>query len=71
MSFSSLIAFCHLHVDRNGLNMRPRPFPCRFTPRSAEIKAAIELEAKQAIDELSIYERDTAYRMSQFQKKKT
>lgn len=30
----------------------------------------MEREGKQAIDDLSIYERETAYRMSQFQRKK-
>lgn len=40
----------------NGLNMRPQEFPCRWTPRSEEIKATIEREGRQALDELSVYD---------------
>lgn len=43
-------------VARNGLNMRPQPFRCRFTPRSEEIKAAIAREGRQALDDLSVYD---------------
>jgi len=39
--------------------MRPQPFRCRFTPRSAEIRAAIEREGKQALDDLSVYDRES------------
>ncbi|KAK4541799.1 hypothetical protein LTR36_007331 [Oleoguttula mirabilis] len=40
----------------DGLNMRPQTFPCRFTPRSAEIRDAIEREGRQALEDLAIYE---------------
>lgn len=50
----------------NGLNWRPRPFPCRFTPRSVDIKTTIVREGKQALDDLSPYERETKYKMSDF-----
>lgn len=40
----------------NGLNMRPQPFRCRFTPRSEEIKATIAREGRQAFDDLSVYD---------------
>lgn len=43
----------------DGLNMRPQPFQCRFTPRSPEIRAAIEREGKQALDNLSVYDRES------------
>jgi hypothetical protein len=49
--------------------MRPRPFKCRITPRSAEIKVAIEREGKQALQDLAQYNGETKYRMSQFYKK--
>ncbi|KAF2219157.1 putative cytochrome P450 [Elsinoe ampelina] len=48
----------------NGLNMRPQPFPCRFLPRSEEIRQTILREGKQALEDLSIYDGETAYRMS-------
>ncbi|KAK3671578.1 hypothetical protein LTR78_008500 [Recurvomyces mirabilis] len=40
----------------DGLNWRPHPFPCRFTPRSPEIVDAIEREGRQALQDLSMYE---------------
>ncbi|KAL1882471.1 hypothetical protein Plec18167_002887 [Paecilomyces lecythidis] len=50
----------------NGLNMRPNPFKCRITPRNPEIRATIEREGQQALSDLSPYEGETKYRMSQF-----
>ncbi|KAJ5302937.1 hypothetical protein N7476_009736 [Penicillium atrosanguineum] len=50
----------------NGLNMRPNPFECRVTPRSPEIRAAIEREGRQALQDLSVYDGETQYRMSTF-----
>jgi hypothetical protein len=49
--------------------MRPRPFKCRITPRSADIQAAIEREGKQALQDLAQYNGETKYRMSQFYRK--
>ena len=46
--------------------MRPQDFPCRFTPRSAEIKDTIEREGKQALAELAQYEGESKYRASTF-----
>ncbi|KAK4892156.1 hypothetical protein LTR27_009340 [Elasticomyces elasticus] len=40
----------------DGLNWRPQPFKCRFTVRSPEIRAAIEREGRQALQDLSIYD---------------
>ncbi|TKX21227.1 cytochrome P450 monooxygenase-like protein 38 [Elsinoe australis] len=53
----------------NGLNMRPQPFECQFIPRSNEIKETIIRENRQALEELSIYDGETAYRMSTFYEK--
>ncbi|KAK3620601.1 hypothetical protein LTR56_023314 [Elasticomyces elasticus] len=39
----------------DGLNWRPQPFKCRFKVRSPEIRAAIEREGIQALQDLSIY----------------
>ncbi|KAL3496323.1 cytochrome P450 [Aspergillus germanicus] len=50
----------------NGLNMRPNPFKCRITPRSDEIRATIEREGLQALQDLAQYEGETKYRMSTF-----
>ncbi|KAL4886712.1 cytochrome P450 [Aspergillus karnatakaensis] len=50
----------------NGLNMRPNPFKCRITPRSEEIRATIEREGLQALQDLAQYEGETKYRMSTF-----
>ncbi|KAF2462274.1 putative cytochrome P450 [Lineolata rhizophorae] len=50
----------------NGLNMRPQPFKCSITPRSAEHAAAIEREGRQALQDLAVYDGETKYRMSQF-----
>lgn len=46
--------------------MRPQPFKCRFTPRSAEIQATIDREGQQALVDLAPYDGETKYRMSQF-----
>jgi len=50
----------------NGLNMRPNPFDCRITPRSAEIKETMEREGRQALEDLAQYESESQYRMSTF-----
>ncbi|KAL9080413.1 MAG: hypothetical protein Q9157_000798 [Trypethelium eluteriae] len=50
----------------DGLNMRPQPFKARFTPRSEEIRATIEREGRQALQDLAEYEGETNYRMSTF-----
>jgi len=52
-------------LHSNGLNMRPQPFKCRFTPRSAEIREAIEREGRQALQDLSIYDGESA-RVAEF-----
>lgn len=49
----------------NGLNMRPQPFPARFTPRNPTIRAAIEREAKEALVELERYNLPTKFRLSE------
>jgi len=49
--------------------MRPEPFECRFTPRSPDIREAIEREGRQALQNLEPYEGETKYRMSQFYRK--
>lgn len=56
-------------VFRNGLNMRPQPFKCSITPRSEDIKQAILREGELALDELSVYDGETKYMMSQFYEK--
>jgi len=53
----------------NGLNMRPRPFKCRFTPRGEAVRATVEAEGKRALEELSVYDGESKYRMSTFYKK--
>ena len=53
----------------NGLNMRPEPFDCRWTPRSQEIEATIQREGREALSELEKYEGETRYRMSTFYSK--
>ncbi|KAJ5526296.1 hypothetical protein N7494_012946 [Penicillium frequentans] len=50
----------------NGLNMRPNPFKCRITPRSPEIRATIDKEGQQALQDLSEYDGETKYRMSTY-----
>lgn len=46
--------------------MRPEPFKCLITPRSDDIRQTIMKEGEQALDELSVYEGETKYKMSQF-----
>lgn len=46
--------------------MRPQPFRCRFTPRSMEIRETIDREGQQSLHDLSAYDGETKYRMSQF-----
>lgn len=48
--------------------MRPQPFLCRFVPRSEEIRQAVEREGRQALEDLSVYDGDSA-RISEFFKK--
>ncbi|KAK1761650.1 cytochrome P450 [Phialemonium atrogriseum] len=55
----------------NGLNMRPRPFECSFTPRSEEIRATIEREGRLALQDLEEYRGETKYRMSTFYQEST
>ncbi|KAL2864126.1 cytochrome P450 [Aspergillus lucknowensis] len=50
----------------NGLNMRPNPFECRIRPRSDEIRATIEREGMQALQDLAQFEGETKYRMSTY-----
>lgn len=57
--------------DRNGLNMRPNEFKCRITPRSDEIRATIEREGAQALQDLARYTGETKYRMSRFYQQDT
>jgi hypothetical protein len=44
--------------------MRPNPFKCRFTPRNEEIRQTVEREGRKALEDLSIYEGETKWRMS-------
>lgn len=53
-------------MRRNGLNIRPNAFKCRFTPRSEEIRETIEREGRKALDDLAIYEGETKWRMSTY-----
>lgn len=46
--------------------MRPRPFKCSITPRSPEIRATIEREGAQALEDLAQYKGESRYRMSTF-----
>jgi hypothetical protein len=50
----------------DGLNIRPNPFKCRITPRNEEIKATIEREGREALDNLSIYNGETKFRISTY-----
>jgi hypothetical protein len=50
----------------NGLNMRPNPFECRITPRGPQVRAAIEREGQQALQDLARYDGETQYRMSTY-----
>lgn len=49
----------------DGLNMRPRPFKCRFTPRSPDIRKTIEREGRQALENLAVYDGESE-RVSNF-----
>jgi len=46
--------------------MRPNPFKCSITARTNEIRATIEREGKQALEDLSMYNGETKYRMSTY-----
>lgn len=46
--------------------MRPRPFECDITPRSETIRATIEREGRQALQDLEQYRGESKYRMSTF-----
>ena len=48
--------------------MRPQLFKVRISPRNEEIQRTIELEGKQALEDLAMYEGETQYRMSEFYK---
>ncbi|KAH7379152.1 cytochrome P450 [Phaeosphaeria sp. MPI-PUGE-AT-0046c] len=52
----------------SGSNWRPEPFKVKFTPRDETIRRTIEREGKQALEDLSKYERETKYRFSTFGK---
>jgi hypothetical protein len=49
--------------------MRPEPFECSITPRSEVIRETITAEGKQALAELSVYDGETKYTLSQFYEK--
>lgn len=51
--------------------MRPNEFKCRITPRSNEIRAAIEREGTQALQDLARYTGETKYQMSRFYQQDT
>lgn len=46
--------------------MRPRPFECSITPRSQEVKEAIEREGRIALQDLEQYRGESKYRLSTF-----
>lgn len=48
--------------------MRPQPFPCSFIPRSEEIKLTVEREGRQALENLSACDFESA-RIAQYLKK--
>jgi len=48
------------------LNIRPNLFKCRITLRNEEIKAIIEREGKEALDNLSTYNGETKFRISTY-----
>ncbi|PMD58045.1 cytochrome P450 monooxygenase [Hyaloscypha bicolor E] len=50
----------------DGLNIRPNPFKCRITARNDEIKSTIEREGKGALDNLSVYNGETKFRISTY-----
>jgi len=52
----------------DGENTRPQPFPATFTPRSDRIRHVIKEEAKQAREELKIFDGETLLRMEDFAK---
>jgi len=52
----------------DGENTRPQPFPATFTPRSDKIGQILEEEAKQAREELRIFDGETLLRVEDFEK---
>ncbi|KAI6872120.1 cytochrome P450 [Hortaea werneckii] len=52
----------------DGLNMRPQPFKCRFTPRSPDIRETIEREGRQALENLAMYDGESERVSDFFQK---
>jgi hypothetical protein len=46
--------------------MRPRPFECSITPRSEDIRQAIEREGRLALQDLEQYRGESKYRLSTF-----
>ena len=54
----------------DGLNMRPNPFQCQISVRSQEIRRTVEKEAKQALEDLRVYNGTTKYRMSTYYQRK-
>ena len=55
-----------INAYTNGLNMRPEPFPARFTVRSEEIRRTVAREGQGALGELEVYRGESKYRMSTF-----
>ncbi|KAF2461513.1 cytochrome P450 [Lineolata rhizophorae] len=43
----------------DGENMRPVPFPARYTPRSKKIESIVRSEAAQAREQLSVFDGET------------
>jgi len=58
-----------LTKNSDGLNIRPNLFKCRITPRSEEIKKTIEKEGRQAVEDLSVYNGETKFRISTYSAK--
>ncbi|KAI5206391.1 hypothetical protein E4T39_02405 [Aureobasidium subglaciale] len=56
-------------VRCNGPNMRPEPFSCSIIPRSEAIRETAVAEGKEALLELSVYDGETKYALSQFYEK--
>lgn len=54
----------------NGLNMRPQEFPCRFAPRSEDIRKTVLREGQQALDDLAVYDGESERVAEFFQKAK-
>lgn len=64
--FLSTMLLRVLTFSSDGLNMRPNPFKCRITPRNEEIRRTIEREGVEALENLSIYNGETKYKLSTY-----